>query len=537
MSTNDPFGPSGDAEQPSGDATQSLPGGAAPHRADSGYGTADTSSSYGSSAGYSGSGSSPYTSAPQPPAGYNFGRASASAPGASAYPSSQQSGYGSTADRSSDRTGYQGSYQPPSVQSSSAAGAGQPPYQSLTPSGPEPGGRRHGPGWGGVVAISLVTALLASGGAVAAVHYLDDGDETASSSAPTAIATGATTQKVSSTGTAPDWEAVTAAVSNAVVSITVASNDGYSVGSGVIYDANGHILTNHHVVAGASQIQVALADGRIYEAQTTGTDPTTDLAVIELVAAPDDLTVAQFGDSDNLVTGQDVMAIGNPLGLSSTATTGIISALDRPVVTVQEETDTSDQSQGGSSLSDQLSGLLGQSQTTTTMQYTNAIQIDAAINHGNSGGPLFDDTGAVIGITSSIQSMPTGSGGDSGSIGLGFAIPGNLAQKIADQLIESGKATHAYLGVAIGNGSATTKDGVTRGGAEVGTVESGSPAGEAGVKEGDVITAIDGKATNQAAAVTGFVRQYSAGDQVTLTIIRDGEEIEVPVTLKEREDS
>ncbi|MDU0349048.1 S1C family serine protease [Actinomyces sp. MRS3W] len=520
MSTNDPFAAAGDAEQPSeGDQpTRQLPDGATSRPAASGYG---------------GSGSSPYTSAPQPPAGYNFGRTAPTA-GSAPYGQSQQgSSSWSYGAQASGTSGYQSPYQAPSAQSSSSVGSGQPPYQTPTSSAPEPS-RRRGPGWGGVIATSLVTALLASGGTVAAVHYFGDGDDTAgATSAPTAIATGSTTQTVSSTGTAPDWEAVTAAVSNAVVAITVAVNDGTAVGSGVIYDANGHIITNNHVVAGATQIQVTLADGRIYEAELTGTDPATDLAVIELVDAPDDLTVAQFGNSDDLIVGEDVMAIGNPLGLSSTATTGIISALDRPVVTTQEETD----DQGGSSLPGPLGGLLGQSQTTTTEVYTNAIQIDAAVNPGNSGGPLFDETGAVIGITSSIASMSSSSGESSGSIGIGFAIPSNLAQKIADQLIESGTATHAYLGVSIGNGGATTSDGVTRAGAEVGTVESGSPADEAGLKEGDVITAIDGKATSQAAALTGFVRQYSAGDEVTLTIIRNGEEMQVPVTLKERQDS
>ncbi|WP_147679970.1 S1C family serine protease [Actinomyces ruminicola] len=547
MSTNDPFAASGDAERPSADETQRLGAGSTPQQPGSGYGASSGSgaSGYGPGSGSGGgvSPSSPYTSAPQPPAGYNFGRTSASGSGTSPYaPSAQGAGswpYGQSAGQAAGAGSYQSPYQQPSAQSSSGAGSTQPPYQSpnqsLTPAGPEPGGARRGPGWGGVIATSLVTALLACGGTVAAVHYLDDGDDTGrSSSAPTAIATGSTTQTVSSTGTAPDWEAVTAAVSNAVVAITVAVNEGTAVGSGVIYDSSGHIITNNHVVAGASQIQVTLADGRIYEAKTTGTDPATDLAVIELVDAPDDLTVAQFGNSDDLVTGENVMAIGNPLGLSSTATTGIISALNRPVVTVQEDTDSSNQ--GGSSLPDQLSGLLGQSQTTTTQVYTNAIQIDAAVNPGNSGGPLFDDTGVVIGITSSIATMSS-SADSGGSIGIGFAIPSNLAQKVADQLIETGTATHAYLGVAIGDGGATTTDGVTRAGAEVGDVESGSPADQAGIKAGDVITAIDGKATNQAAALTGFVRQYSAGDEVTLTVIRDGKEMEIPVTLKERKDS
>ena len=460
---------------------------------------------------------SPYTAAPRTPAGYSFARSS-SAPGSTPR-GDAPGGYGAGAE---GRLSY-GSV--PSSPSSS------------TPVGE--GGGRRGPGWGGVVATSVVVALLACGGTAASLHYFDKGAPASSStSAPTAIATGSTTQTVSSTGTAPDWEAVTAAVSNAVVSITVQQGQNTAAGSGVIYDSSGHIVTNNHVVAGASRIQVTLADGRIYEAKLTGTDPATDLAVVALENAPSDLTVAQIGDSSKLVTGQDVMAIGNPLGLSSTATTGIISALDRPVVTTQEEKSDSADDPSGSKLRD-LGNRLTQNDKKSSQVFTSAIQIDAAINPGNSGGPLFDETGTVIGITSSIASTGSSSSSSSepsGSIGIGFAIPSNLAKKVADQLIATGTATHAYLGVSIGNGGGTA-DGVTRAGAEVGSVESGSPAETAGLREGDVITAIDGKPTREGSALTGFVRQYSAGDQVTLTLIRDGKEIQVPVTLAERKDS
>ena len=456
-----------------------------------------------------------YTSAPQAPAGYDFTR-TASAPAVdSTMPDGASGGLGADG-----RSPYATGPLPPS------ASAGD-------------GGGRRGPGWGGVIGTSLVVALLACGGTAASLQYFGRGLPTASpASAPTSVATGATTQTVSSTGTAPDWEAVTAAVSNAVVSITVEQGQSTSVGSGVVYDSSGHIVTNNHVVGGASRIQVTLADGRIYDAKLTGTDQATDLAVIALENPPSDLTVAQIGDSSGLVTGQDVMAIGNPLGLSSTATTGIISALDRPVVTTQEEKSDSADDPSGSKLRD-LGNRLTQNDKKSSQVFTSAIQIDAAINPGNSGGPLFDETGTVIGITSSIASTGSSSSSSaepSGSIGIGFAIPSNLAKKVADQLIATGTATHAYLGVSIGNGGGTA-DGVTRAGAEVGSVESGSPAETAGLREGDVITAIDGKPTREGSALTGFVRQYSAGDQVTLTLIRDGKEIQVPVTLAERKDS
>ena len=382
--------------------------------------------------------------------------------------------------------------------------------------------RRRGPGWFALVASVLVASLLGAGGAVGAIKALDARDGGASqrsTAAPTAIATGSTTKTVDSAGQAPDWEAVSAAVSNAVVSIAVATDKGNALGSGVIFDKEGHIITNNHVVAGASKIQVTLADGRVYDAETTGTDPATDLAVIQLKDAPDNLTVAQLGDSDKLTTGQDVMAIGNPLGLSSTVTTGIISALDRPVVNSQGE----DGSGGRSS---------------SSAVYTNAIQIDAAINPGNSGGPLFDEKGRVIGITSSIATMGRSGGGEggSGSIGIGFAIPVKLADKVAKQLIKSGAATHAYLGVTLDTDGATA-DGEKRAGAKITSVESGSPADKAGLKTNDVVVAIDGKTTAQGSALTGYVRQYSANDKVKLTVIRNSKKQDIDVTLAERKDS
>ena len=385
--------------------------------------------------------------------------------------------------------------------------------------------RRRGPGWVALVASVVVASLLGAGGAVGAVKYLDARDGTLSSrssAAPTAIATGDTTKTVNSSGQAPDWEAVSAAVSNAVVSIAIATDRGTALGSGVIYDKDGHIITNNHVVAGAAQIQVTLADGRVYDADTTGTDPATDLAVIQLKDAPDNLTVAQLGDSDKLTTGQDVMAIGNPLGLSSTVTTGIISALDRPVVNAQGE-----EGEGGSG-----------SGSSSSAGYTNAIQIDAAINPGNSGGPLFDEKGRVIGITSSIATMGRSSSGEggSGSIGIGFAIPVKLAEKVAKQLIESGSATHAYLGVTLETGAAES-DGAKRAGAKIASVEGDSPADNAGLKKDDVVIAIDGKTTSQGSALTGYVRQYSANDKVKLTVIRDSKKKDIEVTLAERKDS
>lgn len=363
------------------------------------------------------------------------------------------------------------------------------------------------------VAVTAVAAAVLASLGTAAVTGQFDGDK--NSTTTTSSAFGSIGQKsdssvsvpvASSTVTNPDWQKVTSAVAPSVVAIAVTTPEGSGEGSGVVIDDEGHILTNDHVVAGANDdtVQVTLYDGRIYEATITGLDPATDLAVVKLVDPPSDLKSAVFADSADVVVGEPVMAMGNPLGLSNTATTGIVSAVNRPVSTA---TTTADQ----------------------TAVVTNAIQIDAAINPGNSGGPLFNASGEVIGITSSIASLSSGSG-QSGSIGLGFAIPANLAQNIGAQLIEAGSAEHAFLGVSLSDGTGTA-DGTTRQGAVVESVSDGSPAQKAGLKVGDVIVAIDGEAVTGAESLTGFVRALPADTEVTLTVVRDGEALDVEATL------
>jgi putative serine protease PepD len=354
------------------------------------------------------------------------------------------------------------------------------------------------------VTAAVLAAALASGGTAALLNQ--DTDDGGSAAAQPGDLTQVQGVAASADGT-PDWEAAAAAVSPSVVAIDVQVAQGEAAGSGVILDTEGNILTNNHVVEGAEQVSVMLFDGRIYQAQVVGTDPTTDLAVIQIADPPSDLAPASLGTSADLAVGEPVMAVGNPLGLDNTVTTGIISALERPVTASSE------------------------SSSSTTV--TNAIQIDAAINPGNSGGPLFDAQGLVIGITSSIATMS--GGGQSGSIGLGFAIPIDLATTIAEQLMSNGVAEHAYLGVTLQEGEGTA-DGVTRQGAQVVDVAPGTPAESAGLRSGDVVVGIDDHSVGSAESLTGFVRQYSSGDQVTLTVIRDGESIEVPVTLTTRED-
>ncbi|QAY69927.1 S1C family serine protease [Xylanimonas protaetiae] len=414
----------------------------------------------------------------------------------------------------------QGAQQPPAPQGAAfgnpyaTASAGSPgePGEPGTPSGRR---ERKPRGWVPVVSAAAIAAILASGGTALAVNAMNDGTRTASIEQIGDPGRVDTAPVKDSTVTNPDWEAVTAAVAQSVVSIQTSSQQGTSLGSGLILDTDGHVLTNNHVVSGAqdNKVQVTLSDGRIFDADIVGTDPTTDLAVVKLENPPSGLRPVALGDSDTLTVGAPVLAVGNPLGLANTATTGIISALDRPVS--------------------------AQGENTQEPVTTNAIQIDAAINPGNSGGPLFNAQGQVIGITSSIASLSSGGltgSGQSGSIGLGFAIPVNLAKNVSSQLIANGSAEHAFIGVSMQDGTATA-DGVTRRGGQVMNVVAGSPAAAAGLQTGDVIVAIGDQPVNGASALTGFVREHQAGQKVTLTVVRDGKAIQVDVTLAVRDES
>ena len=419
--------------------------------------------------------------------------------------------------------------QPPAGMPTMAAPFGIP----ATPSAPKTKSTHRGPGWIAAIAMSVGAALVGGGIGVSASM----GVRPVASSSTTQKTTRELAPVVESSGEAPNWQKVQEAVGNSVVAIDTQKSEGKASGSGVIIDKEGHVLTNEHVISGAEKIYVTLADGNVYKATIAGSDQATDLAVLTIENPPSDLTVAQLGDSSALHVGQNVAAIGNPLGLSSTMTTGIISALNRPVQTKSEPKEP----QGGNDFfggrdpfggSDPF-GEHRQQQSSSVV--TNAIQIDAAVNPGNSGGPVFDSAGRVIGITSSIASLSSSSGGQSGSIGLGFAIPINLAQKIAQQLIANGVAEHAFLGVTINDGAAQY-DGTTRLGAEVNSVSDGTPAAKAGIKKGDVITKIDNNSVSSATSLTGFVRQYSSGDVVTVTLERDGKLMEVQVTLATKQD-
>ena len=307
-------------------------------------------------------------------------------------------------------------------------------------------------------------------------------------------------------GTAVDWTAVAKEVSDSVVAIDVATSDGEAKGSGVVISDKGYIATNNHVISGAQQIQVTLASGAVYSAKVVGTDTTTDLAVIKLDNPPSDLKVAEFADSDNLAVGEAVMAIGNPLGYDDTATTGIVSALNRPVTVTDDD---------------------------NNAIVTNAVQIDAAINPGNSGSPTFNAAGQVIGINSSIASTASSSG-TAGSIGIGFAIPSNLVKRVTNEIIDNGSVKHVVLGITI-KSSSVEADGVTRGCAQVQAVTDGGPASKAGVKAGDSIVAFNGKAVNNNYSLLGYVRASAMGDKVKLTVVRGGNTMDLEVTLDQEE--
>jgi putative serine protease PepD len=261
-------------------------------------------------------------------------------------------------------------------------------------------------------------------------------------------------------------------------------------GSGFVYDAEGHVITNQHVVSGASSVSVKLWNGRSYGAQVVGTDASTDLAVLKIEAPASELFPLALGDSSKLVVGDSVVAIGSPFGLEETVTSGIVSALHREM-----------QSPNGFAIDD-------------------SIQTDAAINHGNSGGPLINSQGKVVGVTSQIESD------SGGSDGVGFAIPSNTVRSIAAQIISSGKAEHAFLGVFL-------RDSAT-GGAAIQSVRSGTPAAKAGLRSGDLIVKVDGKTISSASQLRGAINSHQPGDRITVTYKRGGASHIASVTLGTR---
>jgi putative serine protease PepD len=380
------------------------------------------------------------------------------------------------------------------------AGAGQWPPTPVAPVPPpapptrDPARRRPA---AALAATAVLAALLGGGaGAVTATALDDDPAQVMSSSS----ATGA--QRTSDTGSVVPADGTTAEVAAqvlpSVVTIRAQGAGGAGTGSGVVLDTEGHVLTNNHVVEGAEQqgtLTVVLQDGRRADASIVGTDATADLAVLQ-VEGVDDLQPLALGSSADLQVGDTVLAVGAPLGLTGTVSEGIVSAKNRPVFAGGE--------QGG-----QASVL-------------NAIQTDTAINPGNSGGALVDARGRLVGINSAIATVG-GATGQSGNIGIGFAIPVDQATRIADELIADGTASYARIGAEVGD----AQDG----GAQLGTIEQGSAAEEAGLEAGDVVTRLDEQVVDGADALVSAVRSAVPGSTVELTYVRDGDERTVQVTL------
>ncbi|WP_225099898.1 S1C family serine protease, partial [Streptomyces sp. CoH27] len=396
------------------------------------------------------------------------------------------------------------------------------------PAGPSGPGGPGGPVWGasyqqpapkprgrgGLVAAVLVAALVAGGigggiGYTLAKNHDDSGSTTVSSSD-----SGATQVK-----RAPGTIASVAAKSlpSTVTIEAQGTNGDGGTGTGFVFDTQGHIITNNHVVADAlngGKLTATFPNGRKYDAEVIGHAQGYDVAVVKLKNPPSDLKPLPLGDSDKVAVGDETIAIGAPFGLSNTVTTGIISAKNRPVA-----------SSDGSS--------------TSKASYMSALQTDAPINPGNSGGPLLDASGAVIGINSAIQSTNSGGGfggsGQSGSIGLGFAIPIDQAKYVAQQLIRTGKPVYAKIGASVsleesGDGAKITDQGAAGSAA----VESGGPADKAGLKPGDVITKLDDMVIDSGPTLIGEIWTHKPGDKVTITYKRGGQEHTTDLTLGSR---
>jgi putative serine protease PepD len=377
----------------------------------------------------------------------------------------------------------------------------QPQYPMSPPPSPPPPPRRTGR----VVGAALLVGALAGGGAGlgGAALYHENSDSSAASSSTQPLRIGDTTSAGNGSSSASPsgvisqtTEAAAAKALPSVVKIYGTNPSESGSGSGIILTSNGQILTNNHVAelgTGGGKLSVSFNDGSTARATIVGRDPLTDLAVIQAQGVRG-LQPATIGNSDALSVGEQVIAVGSPFGLDSTVTTGVVSALNRPVTT-----------QG-----------VGANDPTTIFP---AIQTDAAINPGNSGGPLIDDQGNVVGIDSAIRTDTSSMTGQGGSIGLGFAIPINDAIPIVQQLRQHQTPTHALIGVEVATSPATDKLGLPDG-ALVEKVTPGGAGAAAGLNKGDVITKVDDTLVSDADSLIATIRSFRPGDSVTLTVMK-----------------
>ena len=369
-----------------------------------------------------------------------------------------------------------------------------------------------------LAAAIAAAALVGAGGGAAMYAALgaDDGEPAART-----VTVGSDASPVADTSGGLSVADIYKRSAASVVEIAVTSSgegpfggQGRSQGSGFVYDDEGHVITNQHVVAGATEVTVKLSDGSTYDGTVVGSDASTDLAVVRVDAPAAALEPLELADSDELEVGDGVVAIGSPFGLAQTVTTGIVSALHRQITAPND------------------------------FSINDAIQTDAAINHGNSGGPLLDLEGRVVGVNSQIESQ-TG-----GNDGIGFAVPSSTVEKIAAQLIADGQVEHAYLGIGVATVTEPAAEELDLPvGVQVTNVRPDTPAAEAELEAGsgervvdgqvyvtggDVITEIDGDAVRTAEELQRVIDSRSPGDTIELTVVRDGRELSVDVTLASR---
>ena len=428
---------------------------------------------------------------------------------------------------------------------------GQQPTQPLPPYGPpaQPGSsfgpavgekKEQGPsrkrgtaGAGLLVAAALIGGAAGLGGSYAGnAIWGGEPSSTASSEGPSTIT-------VNNPGSVNEATAVATEAMPSTVTITVANGQESGNGTGVVLSEDGYVLTNTHVVtlggsASDGTIRVTGSDGTIYDAEIVGTDPVYDLAVIKLKDASD-LTPIEFADSDKLNVGDTTVAIGAPLGLPNTVTTGIVSALDRSIQiqsSAAPDSPDTQEDEGEQEESPWFFDLPGQEEDQQSTQQQSislsVIQTDASINPGNSGGPLVNSEGQLIGINVAIATANGSSESESGSVGIGFSIPSNVAERVSQEIIDGGEATHGLLGASVTTASAYEEATVE--GAAIVELPDGA-AKDAGLQEGDIVTEFNGKQIRSSTDLTAQVRAASGGSEATLTYVRDGESHTVDLTL------
>lgn len=451
-----------------------------------------------------------------------YGRPAQGQPG---YGQPTYGGYGQAqgAHQGAHQGGHSAAYGSQSYGAFGSSGTGHQPGKAAA-------GRRFGTG---TLVAGMLVAGLVGGGVAGGITALSDGPEQASTSA------GGAPRSVIVNNT-ESVTAITAAAEKAspsVVTIGVSAGGSGGSGSGIILDGEGHILTNTHVVTlggqtGNPAIEVRTNDGRVHQAQVVGTDPLSDLAVIKIDAP--NLVPAELGDSGNINVGDTAVAIGAPLGLSGTVTDGIISTLNRTIAVSssavpEDQLDAPEGEDGDGFNFIPPDGSRQQQSQNQGSVYLNVIQTDAAINHGNSGGALVNSNGEIIGVNVAIASATE----ESGSIGVGFAIPINYAKRISSELIANGRATHGFLGVSVTPAASEGSSDNTgfSVGAEVAEVTDGSPAADAGLRAGDVIVDFAGLPIEDGQALTAAVRQQPEGETVEISYLRDGSRETTDVTV------